>query len=145
MDLKINALVVDDSGIMRKLVMRCAKESRLADFTFTEAADGVEALAKFNPETTEMIFVDWNMPNMNGIDFVRKVREAQRHHVPVIMITTERTMGKVEEAMTSAGVDAYVCKPFTAEVLRQKLEPVLAKCAVTANTGFFSKLAAKFS
>ncbi len=145
MDAKINALIVDDSGIMRKLVMRCLKETRLAEFNFTEASDGVDALAKFDPDRTRIIFVDWNMPNMSGLDFVLKLREQQKRRVPVVMITTERTMGKVEEAMSSAGVDAYVCKPFTADVLRQKIEPVIARVTEPLRSGFFSKLAEKLS
>jgi two-component system chemotaxis response regulator CheY len=145
MEKPLSALVVDDSGIMRKLVMRALTESRLARFAFIEATDGADAFAKFQAQPVDIIFVDWNMPNMNGIDFVRKVRETQKQHVPVIMITTERTMGKVEEAMTNAGVDAYVCKPFTTAVLTQKLQPVLAKCAAPVETGFFSKLVGKLS
>jgi two-component system chemotaxis response regulator CheY len=141
----ISAMVVDDSGIMRKLVMRAITESKLAEFLFTEAADGADALAKFNPETTQMLFVDWNMPNMNGIDFIRKIRAIEKKHTPVVMITTERTVGKVEEAMESAGVDAYICKPFTAPVLTEKLRPLVRKLREAeppppAPGGFFSKL-----
>ncbi|MBM3958093.1 MAG: response regulator, partial [Gemmatimonadetes bacterium] len=64
--MEINALVVDDSGIMRKMVMRSLAESRLAQFTFTEAQDGADALTKFRDAAFDMLFVDWNMPNMSG-------------------------------------------------------------------------------
>lgn len=146
--MEINALIVDDSGIMRKLVMRSLLQSKLAQFMFVEAKDGLDALTKFNPETTEMIFVDWNMPNMNGLDFVKKVREIQTRHVPVVMVTTEGTMGKVEEALNDAKVDCFVVKPFTPEVLQKKLTPLFDKLsqeatAAAAPKGFFSKLAAK--
>jgi two-component system chemotaxis response regulator CheY len=140
----INAMVVDDSGIMRKMVMRALSETGLAVFEFTEAKDGMDALEKFDPKSTEMLFVDWNMPNMSGIDFIKKVRETEKHHVPVVMVTTESTMGKVEEAMDEADVDCFVVKPFTPEVLRQKLEPLFEKIKEDASQGgFFSKLASK--
>lgn len=143
----IRALVVDDSGIMRKMVMRSLAESRLAQFTFTEGVDGADALTKFNPDLIDMIFVDWNMPNMSGIDFVRNVRAACKRHVPIVMITTESTMAKVEEALDGAGVDSYVCKPFTTDVLKQKLTPLFEKLTAASQPkgGFFSKLAASFS
>jgi two-component system, chemotaxis family, chemotaxis protein CheY len=140
----VRALVVDDSGIMRKLVMRALAESRLAQFDFTEAVDGVDALAKFDPDKIDLVLVDWNMPKMSGIDFVHQVRTTCKGHVPIVMITTESTMGKVEEALSSGGVDSYICKPFTANVLKQKLAPLFEKMAAPPpKTGFFSKLAAK--
>lgn len=146
----IAAMIVDDSGIMRKLVMRSITESKLAEFTFVEAGDGADALAKFNPDSTQLLFVDWNMPNMNGIDFIRKIRAVEKKHTPVVMITTERTVGKVEEAMDSAGVDAYICKPFTTAVLTEKLRPLVRKLKEEAEPpkptgGFFSRLASQLS
>jgi len=145
--MNINALVVDDSGIMRKLVMRSLKEAELASFIFTEAKDGMEGLEKFDPDKTDMMFVDWNMPNMNGIDFIKKVREAQKRYVPAVMITTESTMEKVEEALNEAGVDTFIVKPFTVDVLKSKLEPLFDKIAAAQQNGggFFSKLANKLN
>lgn len=139
--MEIRALVVDDSGIMRKMVMRSLKESELAQFIFIEACDGVDALEKFKGDSIDMIFVDWNMPNMNGIDFVREIRKTSEEHIPVVMITTEGTMGKVEEALDEAKVDSYVVKPFTAEILQKKLDPMFAKLAEKAkkSKGFFGK------
>ena len=137
----INALVIDDSGIMRKMVMRTLNQTGLANFSFTEAVDGLDALEKFDPNTIDIAFVDWNMPNMSGIDFIRKLHENISEHVPIVMITTEGTMGKVEEALDEAGVDTYVVKPFTAEILQKKLEPLFAKLAKGAKKpkGFFGK------
>ena len=139
--MNVHALVVDDSAIMRKMVMRSLREAQLAEFEFTEAADGVEALAKFDGDKMNIIFVDWNMPNMNGLDFARKVRETQKRHVPIIMITTESTMAKVEEALDSAGVDSFIVKPFTVEVLQKKLTPIFQQSAA-AGEGFFGQIAA---
>jgi two-component system chemotaxis response regulator CheY len=143
----IHAMVVDDSGIMRKMVMRSLRESKLANFIFTEAVDGQDALTKFNPDIIKMMFVDWNMPNMTGIELVRKVRESTKAHVPIVMITTEGTMGRVEEALDQCGVDSYVVKPFTVEVLSKKLEPLFDKLQKSQpqNQGFFAKLADKLS
>lgn len=145
--MQINALIVDDSGIMRKMVMRTLVESRLAQFTFTEAVDGLDAMEKFDPAKMDILFVDWNMPNMTGIELVREIRAAEKEHTPIVMITTEGTMGKVEEALDGAGVDGYVVKPFTVEVLQKKLGPILEKLAAsrTQNKGFFNKLAKKFA
>jgi two-component system, chemotaxis family, chemotaxis protein CheY len=143
--MEIRAMVVDDSGIMRKMVMRSLVESRLAQFTFTEAVDGLDALQKFVPDQVDIVFVDWNMPNMSGIDFVRCVREACPTHVPIVMVTTESTMVRVEEALDSAGVDTYICKPFTTEALVQNLTPLFEamKTASQPKGGFFSKLVSK--
>lgn len=141
--MEIRALVVDDSRIMRKLVIRSLTESKLAEFAFVEAGDGAEALRHFDPDATGMIFVDWNMPNMNGIELVRKVRSMEKRHVPIVMITTETTMGKVEEARDYAGVDCYIVKPFTTEVLQKKLQPLFDK--MSKRGGFFSKLAARIA
>jgi len=136
--MEICALVVDDSAIMRKLVMRSLRQSGLATFSFVEAADGQDALDKFDPGKVQICFVDWNMPKMTGVDFVRKLRETCKD-VPVVMVTTERTMGRIEEAMDDAGADSYIVKPFTPDVLRQKLEPLFAEMS-SSKGGFFSRL-----
>ncbi len=145
--MEIRALVVDDSAIMRKLVMRSLVESKMALFLFTEAKDGQDAVSQFDVENTDMIFVDWNMPNMTGIEMVHEIRARQKRHVPIVMITTESTMARVEEALAAGGVDSYVIKPFTPDVVRQKVEPLLDKMAEAKKAGgsFFSKLAGKLS
>jgi two-component system, chemotaxis family, chemotaxis protein CheY len=145
--MQINAMVVDDSGIMRKLVMRSLLEAKLADFIFIEAKDGLDALSRFDAKTTQMMFVDWNMPNMNGIDLVRKIRSIQAKHVHIVMITTESTMGKIEEALDQAGADCFIIKPFTSEIVRKKLEPLFDRISETLKKpgGFFSNLVAKIN
>jgi two-component system chemotaxis response regulator CheY len=144
--MEITAMVIDDSGIMRKMVMRSLTEAQIAVFTYIEACDGQDALQKFDPNKVEMIFVDWNMPNMNGLEFVKKLRETVAHHVPVVMVTTESTMAKVEEAMDVAGVDTFICKPFTTDVLKKKLQPLFEKLEDDGKSGemFFGSLAKKF-
>jgi two-component system chemotaxis response regulator CheY len=143
--MKLRALVIDDSRVMRHMVMGAVARTRLAEFEFTEAEDGADGLAKFDPRTIDIIFADWHMPKMSGIEFVRKVRTSpQADRVPIIMVTSERTMGKMEEALDRAGADAYVCKPFTVDELAQKLSKVLAgrrgAAPAAARGGFFSKL-----
>jgi len=124
--------------------MRSLQQAKLARFTFTEAGDGVEALEKFDPKTIDMLFVDWNMPNMNGVDLIRRIRSSEKRHTPVVMITTESTMGKMDEAMDQVDVDKYIAKPFTAEGLQKRLGPLFEELArkQKKSKGFFSKLAA---
>ena len=85
MDITIKALVIDDSRIMRSMVMDGLTKAKLAQFEFVEAEDGEDALAKFNPDQIHIAFVDWNMPKMSGVDFVRKVRAlpADTEHIPL--------------------------------------------------------------
>jgi len=123
----LRALVIDDSRVMRIMVMRTLKQANLAEFEFEEAGDGKEGLAKFNPRTTDIVFVDWNMPQMSGLDLVRRLRHHDKNeHVPIVMVTSEKTVGKVEAALEKAGADAYISKPFTAELVHRRLEKVIA-------------------
>ena len=69
--MNIKALVVDDSRSMRRIVMKGLQKAQVAEWDFDEAEDGEDALAKFDPEVYDMLFIDWNMPKMNGIDVVR--------------------------------------------------------------------------
>ena len=142
----IRAMIVDDSGIMRKMVIRGLTQTKLANFAFIEAKDGADALEKFDPEQIDMLFVDWNMPNMSGIEFIRAVRTKEKEHTPVVMITTENTMGKIEEALDEAKVDCFVVKPFTPDILTKKLEPLFDKLSEESKKGgFFGKLASKMN
>jgi two-component system chemotaxis response regulator CheY len=128
--MKLKALVVDDSGMMRKMVMKSLAEAKLADFEFVEAEDGANALEKFDPNEIGIAFVDWNMPNMTGVEFVRAARSKQRaladaQDTPMVMITSEKSMGKIQEALDEAGADAFISKPFTVDELSRKLKKVV--------------------
>lgn len=142
----IRALVIDDSRVMRNMVMNALRQARLAEFVFVEAEDGADALAKFKPGEIDMCFVDWNMPNMTGVEFVKKARATgAAFHVPMVMVTSEQTVAKIEEALNQCGADGYVCKPFTYEDLRVKLEKIVnkvlkAKAPIEKASGFFSNL-----
>ncbi|MDB5312192.1 MAG: hypothetical protein JWO38_6394 [Gemmataceae bacterium] len=146
--LTLRALVIDDSRVMRSMVMKNLQASRLANFVFVEAEDGADALAKFDPAVIDICFVDWNMPTMTGVEFVRKARaRGNTELVPMIMVTSEKTMAKIEEALEQAGANAYICKPFTVEDLQGKLKKIIDRLADQlaapggpAAGGFFSRL-----
>ncbi len=94
---------------------------------FDEAEDGVKAWKLLSESHYDVILTDWNMPNMNGLELVKKVRSEGTHQkTPIIMITTEGGKGEVITAL-KAGVNNYIVKPFNAEVLKEKLDGVLKK------------------
>ena len=119
----MNVLVVDDSAAMRKIIIAALGKTDLRGARTIEAATGKEGLDKFLDGNFGVILSDWNMPEMDGIEFVNRVRKVDTR-VKIIMITTEGTMGKLESAL-DGGVDEYVVKPFTAETLDRKLKKVL--------------------
>jgi len=124
---KIKALVVDDSKIMRSAVKRTLDQLMLADFEYTEAIDGEDALEKFSDEI-QIIFLDWNMPRMTGVEFSKAVRQkGNTEHIPIIMITAEKSMGKVDTALNEGGANAYVTKPFTADQVSSVLSRYIDK------------------
>lgn len=116
----IKALVVDDSKIMRSAVKRALNNLMLADFEYVEAKDGEDALDKFSEEI-EIMFVDWNMPNMTGVEFSQAVREQGHDHIPIIMVTAEKSMGKVDKALNEGGANEYITKPFTADKMHKAI------------------------
>jgi two-component system chemotaxis response regulator CheY len=121
-DFKIKVLVVDDFPTMRRIVKNLLKQ--LGFENIDEADDGINALAKLKNGGFGLVVSDWNMPNMEGIDLLRAVRqEPSVKDIPFLMVTAEAEKEKVIEAI-KAGVDNYIVKPFTAEVLKEKLEKI---------------------
>ena len=116
----MKVLVVDDSAVMRKIVIKALMEGGHTDIV--EATDGKDALSKTGD--VDVVFTDWNMPVMDGLTFVKEFRKDSQ--VPVIMITTEGGQKEVLEAMKS-GVTDYIVKPFTPSVLVSKLESLIKK------------------
>ena len=117
-------LVVDDSSTMRRIIKNTLQ--RLGFEDVLEAEHGVEAwqIMERTPDISVLI-TDWNMPEMNGLDLVRKVRADGRYDsMPIIMVTTEGGKAEVITAL-KAGVNNYIVKPFTPQVLKEKLEDVL--------------------
>ena len=114
-------LIVDDSGVMRKIIQKNIKEAKLIVDEFVEAGDGKEALGKLKGQTVDLILCDWNMPNMSGIDFVRTIKStAEYSNIPIVMITTEGSESMRQEA-ENAGVKGYITKPFTPQQLVSEL------------------------
>ena len=116
-------LIVDDSATMRKIITRVLRQANLEVETILEAGNGIEGLEKIvSDPDIQMILSDINMPEMNGIDFVKAVRtKHDKSAMPVVMITTEGGEAMVETAI-AAGANAYVTKPFTPDSIREALE-----------------------
>lgn len=117
---KIKALVVDDSKIMRSQVKRALDQIMIADFEYEEAMDGEDALNKFH-EGIQIMFVDWNMPKMTGVEFASAIREKGHLDIPIIMVTAEKSMGKVDKALNEGGANEYITKPFTADKMSKTI------------------------
>lgn len=118
-------LLVDDSGTMRHIQKRTLTEIGLTDVK--EASDGALALKEVEQEKFDLILMDWNMPNMTGIEALKKLKGNPAYKaIPVVMVTSESDKSHIVEAI-QAGAANYILKPFTAEVLKEKLAPFLAK------------------
>ena len=114
-------LVVDDSRVIRKVARRILED---LVFRVDEASDGLEALAACRKEMPDAILLDWNMPNMNGIEFLRALRKEEGGDRPVVLFcTTESEFSFITEAM-EAGANEYIMKPFDREIIESKLAEV---------------------
>ncbi len=117
----LDVLIVDDSAAIRKILQRVLVQADVSLGTVYEASDGMEALEKLKTTKVGLILSDINMPNMDGLEMLGKVRADQTFHdVPIIMITTEGSQNKVMQAL-QLGANGYVRKPFTAEQIKEKL------------------------
>ena len=113
------ALVIDDSRAVRLLVGNILREQGFEVVTAGHGQEGLEKLTE-NPEV-RLVLVDWNMPIMDGLEFIQAVRKVRAwDEVQIVMVTTETESEQVQRAI-SAGANEYVMKPFTAEVLVAKL------------------------
>jgi two-component system chemotaxis response regulator CheY len=118
-------LIVDDSSTMRRIIINTL--TKLGYETFLEAGNGREGLDRLGTSQIDLVITDWNMPEMNGIDFIKAVRgTATAKDVPVLMVTTNAAKDDIVEALR-AGVNNYVVKPFTAETIKEKIDAVLAR------------------
>jgi two-component system chemotaxis response regulator CheY len=114
-------LVVDDSKVIRKVARHILET---LDFTVSEACDGREALDACMASQPDVILLDWNMPVMSGMDFLRALRETPLGKKPkVVFCTTENGMAYIRAAI-EAGADEYVMKPFDRDTLESKLSIV---------------------
>lgn len=116
-----SCLVVDDSKVIRKVARHILEG---LDFSVSEAADGREALASCIASVPDVILLDWNMPVMSGMDFLRALKETTLPSRPkVVFCTTENGLAHIRAAI-DAGADEYVMKPFDRETLQSKFQIV---------------------
>ncbi|MCH7571452.1 MAG: response regulator [Planctomycetes bacterium] len=118
-------MLVDDSKTMREFQRNIL--GQLGYSELEEACDGQDALSKLSAFNPELILVGWNMPNMDGLTFVKNIRQ-QGIKTPIIMVTTESEKARVIEAI-KAGVNNYVVKPFTPKQLSERVNETMAKAA----------------
>lgn len=121
-------MLIDDSKTMRNI--QKAVLLQLGHKEVLEACDGQDALSKVAAFKPELLLVDWNMPNMDGLTFVKTFRQANKT-TPIIMVTSEAERPRVIEAI-KAGVNNYVVKPFTPDLLSQRINETLTRLAAPA-------------
>ncbi len=121
----MRVMIVDDSKTMRNIQRNVL--TKLGYTELEEACDGQDALSKAGAFKPELILLDWNMPNMDGLTFLKTYR-GQGHETPIIMVTTESEKPRVVEAI-KAGVDNYLVKPFTPDGLSGRIKETLDKKA----------------
>jgi two-component system, chemotaxis family, chemotaxis protein CheY len=125
MDKHIKILVVDDFATMRKVIRNLLKQVGYENIV--EAEDGVTALRVLKSQKVDLIVSDWNMPNMTGLELLKTVRaDEELKPTPFLMVTAEALQDNVIAAV-KAGVSNYIVKPFTAEVLNDKIKKILEK------------------
>ena len=116
-------LFVEDSPTMRRIIANCLRQAGFDEII--EAENGVDALEKLEGKKVDLVVTDLNMPEMNGAELVKTLREMPTYaEVPIIMITTRGMKDDVMTAM-KLGVNGYIVKPFTPEILQEKLKSIL--------------------
>ena len=125
LDKNMKILIVDDFSTMRRII-----KNLLRDLGFTnthEADDGTTALPMLKSGDFDFLVTDWNMPGMSGIDLLKEVRnDGKLTALPVLMVTAEAKRDQIIEA-AQAGVNGYVVKPFTAQVLKEKIDKIFER------------------
>jgi len=118
----MNVLVVDDAKVMRNIVINAIKEHYKGELNIVEASDGIEALEKMNAGNINLVCIDWNMPRLDGLEFVKKIRNINQFKlIPILMITSEAARYMILDAV-KAGVTDYIVKPIVGEKLWNKLK-----------------------
>lgn len=123
--MELKFLIVDDSLTMRRIVTNSLKN--LGYNNFVEASDGKEALEKLSADSTiNFVITDWNMPVLSGLELVKAIRsDSKLASLPILMVTTRGVKEDILQAL-QARVNNYVVKPFTPQVLNDKIQQVLA-------------------
>lgn len=121
-DLKMKILIVDDFSTMRRIIKNILRQ--IGYTNIEEAEDGNNALARLREDKYDLVITDWNMPRMSGLELLKAIRsDSVLNGVPILMVTAEAKKEKVIEAI-KAGVNHYIIKPFTAEILKAKIEKI---------------------
>lgn len=116
----MNALVIDDSRVVRSILRHMLGELGFQVQEASNGREGIDALGRGS--APDVVFVDWNMPVMNGLEFVCAVRsDASRAELPLVMVTTESEMESVSKAL-EVGASEYIMKPFDRDIVREKLQ-----------------------
>ncbi len=116
-----SCLVVDDSRVIRKVARRILED---LEFKIEEAADGMEALTACRGQMPDMVLLDWNMPVMNGLDFLKALRQEPGGDKPVVIFcTTENDLDHITQALEN-GANEYIMKPFDGDIIEAKLAEV---------------------
>lgn len=114
------ALIVDDSTAMRSILRMLLKQAGFETLEARDGQNGLEVLQQNGP--TDLALFDWNMPNMSGFELLQAVRAQEKFNtMRIMMVTTETELGEVQRALQS-GADEYVMKPFSKEVINDKLQ-----------------------
>lgn len=122
----LNVMIIDDSSVMRKIVERSLRQAAKQGIdTVVEAADGGEAIEKLKDVDLNVIFSDINMPNVSGLEFLKKLQETPQSGLPVIMVTTEGGEQTVMQAI-ELGAVGFIRKPFTPAQMEAALAKALA-------------------
>lgn len=120
-------LIIDDSQVMRRIHYNILKENNVKEEDLLEAEDGEQALKYSEVETIDLFLVDWNMPKLNGVEFVKKIRSKEKYaKTPIIMITSEAAKYNVIEAI-NVGVTNYIVKPIKGNTLWKKISKYISK------------------
>jgi two-component system chemotaxis response regulator CheY len=129
-------LIVDDSAVIRQMVKKTVDIAGLDVGDVYEAANGIEALAALDDHPVTVMLVDINMPTMNGIQLLTRMKEHDRlQHIPIVIVSTEGSKERIKE-LERIGIFGYLRKPFQPEQLRDVLAPLLGvKEHATANDG----------
>jgi len=118
-------MIVDDSATMRKIIMRTVRMSGLQFDKIEEAGNGVEALEKMGANPVDVMLCDINMPEMSGMEVVKKVRELPAcSKTKIVMVSTE-TSDDIVKGVMADGANGFITKPFTPEKFQEKLSPLL--------------------
>ena len=116
-----SCLIVDDSKVIRKVARRILEDM---DFQIDEAVDGRDALDQCQRAMPDVVLLDWNMPEMNGMEFLHALRSKETGKRPIVVFcTTENDMAHIRAAI-EAGADEYIMKPFDREIIEAKFTQV---------------------